>query len=309
LIAQNFGVSVERLKQVNQLSAEGIIVIGQKLIIPDQASQHPLMGKHFENQRGTVAVTIYRQADGGERTEYGFISSVGNEYFNFVLVGDGLEALKKYHNLPVNIWGVVENVDQYNKVTMRVEKYEIPFPDLQIQLFKGKYENATVNGREVTLFVTTDGPKYVIRFPVGEIGPAVDNPDETLQIVEGLSIPDESFGGYPTLIPLGGGMATDSTTGDPIEYSITADQPYVIDEAQVAANATPPEATIEKVELVYYVPDPRYVPPEDRTGTQYIQPAWRFHGHFSNGDEFEILVQALKPEYLTPELAPYTPPG
>jgi hypothetical protein len=63
------------------------------------------------------------------------------------------------------------------------------------------------------------------------------------------------------------------------------------------------------VEVVYYIPDPRYGLPESGTDPQYIQPAWRFYGHYSNGDELELLVQALKQEYLLPELAPYRPPG
>ena len=71
---------------------------------------------------------------------------------------------------------------------------------------------------------------------------------------------------------------------------------------------TAPTLTIEKVELVYYVPDPRASSP-DPSAPIYIQPVWRFYGHYSNGHRFEILVQALKEEYLLPELAPYTPPG
>jgi len=69
-----------------------------------------------------------------------------------------------------------------------------------------------------------------------------------------------------------------------------------------------PQATIESVELVYYTSNPRYLPDPD-TAEQYVQPAWRFHGHYSNGNEFEILIQALRQEYLLPALAPFTRPG
>ena len=36
---------------------------------------------------------------------------------------------------------------------------------------------------------------------------------------------------------------------------------------------------------------------------------WLFTGHYSNGDELEILVQALQQQYLSPELEPVEPPG
>lgn len=69
-----------------------------------------------------------------------------------------------------------------------------------------------------------------------------------------------------------------------------------------------PTATIEVVVLNYYVRNPyseRWNPLYDI----FIQPVWHFYGHYSTGDEFEILIQALKPEFLLPELAPYIPPG
>ena len=91
--------------------------------------------------------------------------------------------------------------------------------------------------------------------------------------------------------------------------TITADQPYVMDGALDPEEYIPPDATIEKVELVYHLSDPRYAPPAANASPQYIQPAWRFQGHYSNGDEFEILVQALKQEYLLPEIEGFTPPG
>lgn len=72
---------------------------------------------------------------------------------------------------------------------------------------------------------------------------------------------------------------------------------------------TPPTATIEIVDLAYHVRYPPYSLADPSAGIQYIQPVWRFYGHYSNGDEFEILVQALKEEYLLPKLSPYTPPG
>ncbi|HEY5903700.1 MAG TPA: hypothetical protein VIU39_14205, partial [Anaerolineales bacterium] len=97
-------------------------------------------------------------------------------------------------------------------------------------------------------------------------------------------------------------------TGEPAELSITADQPYV-QEGPPPGTYEIPTAAIENVELVYFITDPRYELPDPNAGPAYIQPIWRFSGHYSNGDVFEILVQALRPEYLSPEVQTIEGPG
>jgi hypothetical protein len=74
---------------------------------------------------------------------------------------------------------------------------------------------------------------------------------------------------------------------------------------------TPPTLTIEKVELVYFVSNPLYQANDPSAGRRspYIQPAWHFSGHYSNGDSYDILIQALEQEFLSPELAPYIQGG
>jgi hypothetical protein len=67
--------------------------------------------------------------------------------------------------------------------------------------------------------------------------------------------------------------------------------------------------TIEKVELVYYITDPRYPARDASSRPAYIQPMWRFYGHYSNGDEFEFLVQALSEQFLSPVIQTVQPPG
>jgi hypothetical protein len=59
-------------------------------------------------------------------------------------------------------------------------------------------------------------------------------------------------------------------------------------------------AAIERVELVYF---------SLRSAADLAQPMWRFWGRYSNGDEFEIFVQALQPEFLSPELQMLEGPG
>jgi hypothetical protein len=133
----------------------------------------------------------------------------------------------------------------------------------------------------------------------------VGRPGDLIQ-QEVLIIPGETFGGLPVMHVYQGSIVNEGA-GD---MQIQANQVIVIEEVNIPVDAyIPPTATIEKVDLVYYVRYPPYAMVDPAAGTQYLQPAWRFHGHYSSGEEFEILVQAVKQEFLLPELAPYTPPG
>jgi hypothetical protein len=116
--------------------------------------------------------------------------------------------------------------------------------------------------------------------------------------------------GYPTVLVFSAQMALSPKNGQLTGLEITADQPVITDKPQTieTSAANPPTATIEKVELVYFVSNPRFTT-DPNAGYPYLQPAWRFYGHFSNGDEFEVHIQALNDEYLLPELAPYIPAG
>jgi hypothetical protein len=56
--------------------------------------------------------------------------------------------------------------------------------------------------------------------------------------------------------------------------------------------AVKPTLTIESIDLVYYSSDPH----NQTLAGAFIQPVWRFYGHYSDGNSFEYLVQALRPE-------------
>jgi hypothetical protein len=69
------------------------------------------------------------------------------------------------------------------------------------------------------------------------------------------------------------------------------------------ANEANANIIIEKAELVYFISDPRFATsPSPFIRSSYLQPMWRFTGHDRNGNLVEILVQALKDEYLSPEI-------
>jgi len=130
--------------------------------------------------------------------------------------------------------------------------------------------------------------------------------DEVL--LEALIIPGEAFGGYPALRLFSASPAINTKTSQPLELSVTADQIYTVDEAS-EDEFIQPTAAIERIELVYYMPEPRYKTNELSPDEKYLQPAWLFNGHYNDGTEFFILVQALKRDFLLPETAPFTAPG
>ena len=88
---------------------------------------------------------------------------------------------------------------------------------------------------------------------------------------------------------------------------------HVYDEAAnpEVPDTTPPNLTIDQVELVYFVSNPYYQvnDPNYSQRSPYLQPAWHFIGRYDDGTEFDILIQALKQEFLLPELAPGLSPG
>jgi LysM repeat protein len=308
-IASSFGISIQNLIDANQLSTECLIRVGQSLTISGAPAQRSLVGRQLEKQRGTLVINIYQGADGTTRPEFLFTTQVEDTYLYATLENVSLEELRPYHNLPLDIWGTIKSADEYRTAVIAVERYEAPYPGLVFQLLQGTQQNAQIDGNPVMLFTAQDGTTYVQMVGdglldssmVGEIGDPV--------VAEALLIPDETFGGYPIMRIFSMGLATNPKNGESTEMEITAEEPQVIDASLDPQTYTPPDSTIEVVELVYYVPDPRYAASSADAGPRYLQPAWRFAGHRSNGDVFEILVQALKQDYLLPELQTYTPPG
>ena len=309
-IAYDHGITAEELVQANDGLTETTIFVGQTLVIPGAQTEQSLIGQQIEGQRGIFMVNIFRKPDGSQRTEYSFISSLANQYSYLLLEGAALKELEQYHNRPVDIWGTIESTDSFGAITVKVDRYAVPYPDLTFQIIQGTQATIDIQGQSVVVITNAEGKTYVQFTASGDpdsygvIGVAGDQ-----VLVEALVVPDETFGGYPVLRIFGGSMAVNPKNGQPREMQITADKPYVIDEPQTSTDTTPPTATIEKVELTYYVKDPRYGIANTDTEPTFIQPVWRFYGHYSSGDEFEIIIQALKDEFLLPEIETIEPPG
>jgi LysM repeat protein len=306
-IALNFGITVEELKQANELT-DDIVYLGQKLFIPGQQTDNPFVGRQFVQQRGTLIVGVYQQADGTSRNEFGFYTKQddGSMLFAF-LENVTYEALLQYHNRPLDIWGTVKYVDRNGTPVISVEKYEAPYPDLQFQIIQGKQRLTELEGQQVALFTASDGTTYAQLQAISLPDMTIVGTEGSEVLLEALIVPEETFGGYPTLHVFS--AAVFNPLEDPSEFMISADQPNFFSEQGEPHTIPSPSLTIEKVELVYYIPNPQFRDQNPSPGPRYIQPAWRFYGHSSDGSEVEFLVQALKQEFLLPELAPHRAPG
>jgi len=314
-IAQEHSITVDELMQANGMNnaTDTLITIGQQLIIPGLESVPSDIGQKIEGQRGLMNITIYNKPDGSQRVEYLFAYTPENAPYPamMMLEGDNLQELQAYQNRPVEIWGTIDRYDErYAIPVVKVERFEIPYPDLQFQILRGTQKVIDVNGQPVVLFTTEDGRSYIQSLPGADVTTALLGKQGDPILLEAISIPDENFGGYPTLRVFSSAMAISPKNGQPIELTVTANNIYTADETiDTPESYTPPALTIEKVELMYYVTNPHWQVDHLDGNPLYIQPVWRFYGHYDNGGEFEVIVQALKQEYLLPELAPHIQGG
>jgi hypothetical protein len=268
------------------------------------------------NQRGILSITIFESPNGDQRPSYGFLTMGPSDEFDtfyyYILEGDGLESLQQYNGRPVDVWGKLGTSDE-GIVKIDVERFEIPFPDLQYQIMKGEEKSLEIDGQNVLLFTDEGGTSYVEFAPnchdnIGEESVSGTGRIGEALLLESLAVPGLTFGGYPAICVSSSYPAVNPKTNEPMEVTITADQPSILPEQPSAEAGNLPTLTIEKVELVYYLPNQRYLiaPPD---GPVYIQPVWRFYGHYSDGSPFEALIQALDPLYLLPETEEMTGPG
>jgi LysM repeat protein len=309
-IAETYESTVDELMQANGLN-EATIFIGQTLLVPGLQEETSPVGQTFDGQRGMLLVTITNKLDGSQSVDFKLqIGERENQFQLMKLEGNGLGDLQNHNNLPIDIWGTVKRLDTDHGMSIpviNVERFEIPYPDLTYQIFKGTQSIATEQGETVMLFTTQDGQTYA---QTNAYGGLVGNEGDQL-LMEALVLPDEIIAGYPVLQAVSISMAINPKSGEPVEMEATANQPYVINEADNPGLVEPsePMATIESVGLVYFTIDQRYALQDATGGPVYLQPAWRFQGHYWDGSEFEILVQALKDEFLLPEIDGVEPPG
>ncbi|HET9907644.1 MAG TPA: hypothetical protein VFQ23_13415, partial [Anaerolineales bacterium] len=192
--------------------------------------------------------------------------------------------------------------------------YEIPFPDLQFQILLGTQQVQEIDGQIAIVFTTETGQTFVeFQATTDQLNLSIIGREGDLIHNEVLLVPDETFGSYPVARVFSAGMAISPKDGQPLELPLTANRIPEFDAAGIPEepNTLRPSLIIESVELVYFVNNPYYQvsdPNYERRST-YIQPVWHFQGHYENGDAVDVLVQALRREFLSPEISPGITPG
>lgn len=303
-IAQRLGTTVDELLRINNLT-DSSIYVGQSLSVPiPEPTERPV-----EDLRGYLSVSIHNKDDGTSRKEYNLEVMEEDRSRIYTMEGALLSELDSYNALPILVSGTI---DTSGKLVM--EKYKIPYPNLQFQIVKGTQSIAQLEGQDVIIFTTDDGKSYVEFLATNQIPLTAESDFIAGQLgdileQEVLIIPDETFGGMPvthvfqSAIFQENGTAMEIQANKILTYN-DSDDPSLTD-------YIPPNLTITDVELVYYVSNPYYQvnDPNYNQRSPYIEPAWHFRGRYDDGSEFDVLIQALNQESLLPELAPYAGVG
>lgn len=251
--------------------------------------------QRVEGVQGDVWVMLYQYNDGVQKARANLMIQDGPDLLEGLVVdltGPAMEGIEAYHQLPVKVWGAFQSTDG-NLPVLSVERIEPIYPGLKPRVWFGTSEVITLDGREVILFTDEEtGGEFILRT-------SIDTPDpeelpweaDKRVAVEGLALPGETFAGYSvvkdlTMLP---------SSDDREQYQPSSAVPPVIPEEIPSTEAK--LATIEKIELIYYTEDPQHSAPEGQT-IRYVQPVWRFSGHYNTGQTVEILVQALVSQYL-----------
>jgi hypothetical protein len=156
----------------------------------------------------------------------------------------------------------------------------------------------TVEGGEVALFQSREGERYVLASSLRH--PDLDWYRQAMgshQVLQEGVVRPETFGGYPVIEELGSrwGGDVDRMTG--LEDRQRAARAPV----QVVRPEEPPlpgKAFVEQAELVCYAVLTADIAYAGDPSLRVVQPVWRFAGYTEDGAIFEILVQAVRDEYL-----------
>jgi len=248
---------------------------------------------------GTQALEVYLSSDPWENYD-GF-----GQYWQARLESLQLESLSQLNNLAIKVWGRVDGVDFSGYPVIKLERFEEAYPGLRLQTWQGAWRPVTLEGKEVLLFTTEDGSQYVLSGSLqsGKEGAIGVQGDEV--IIQGLAEPGKSYGSYPVITELAGGIAQlgETTVFQDQSLSVIDDREAWVD--LVSTTEVQGEVRVTQVELVYAaaslqqcgsverVDDPALAP------WLYVQPVWRFTGIFEDGRTFEVQVQALIDEYLS----------
>jgi hypothetical protein len=276
---------------------------GQANTSPTQVSPPYQPGDQINAASGTVYVTQHIYMGGNTSTEVIFtpdLSSGLNMDWAYSLTGDSLTGIDQYNNLPINLWGQVDRVEN-NIVYIGVTRFEPVYPGEQIQVWTGTEQILTLDGKSVILFTTSTGESYVLKssidFPpadaniIGRLGDLIE--------IEGYIIPDQQVGGYLMLKETAGSTQPNGVA-DSAQVQIWD---HSQDPSSNPGSILQGNVTVDTIELAYdainldrcqasAANDPNLAP------WLLVQPMWVFNGHFEDGRRFIVQVQALPDEYL-----------
>lgn len=266
--------------------------------LPELAPTPPA-GTRLEGESGILSMDIRQYSDGKQVREAFWWMESNPEFpdgLSLQLSGN-LQGLENYNQFPIRIWGTLEDNSQ-QPYHFNVERYELTYPGLQPQSWVGTEQATTVAGKQVILFTDQEGKQFVLQSSI-DFDP--DNllgaPRDQIKI-SGFSYPDSNFGGYPVIREVSARVVND-IKGNPSNQVPESNNPFEIPIIpEVGSLAGSDVATIENIELVYYTVDLYFNQTQAENPPFYIQPVWRFSGHYQNGNAFEILVQALTEQYL-----------
>ncbi len=168
--------------------------------IPTEAPPD-LTGQRMESVQGRPWVFIHQYSDGSTQVEVMFTPDPDQGLSQddaFYLEGPGIAGIEALHNLPVRVWGTISETKGHRQ-KVNVDKVEPVYPGVTIQAWLGKFDRANLEGKDVMLFTNSDGAQYVLNSSID--GSFVDRglaPGDPV-VVEGILIPDKTFGGHPVI--------------------------------------------------------------------------------------------------------------
>ena len=180
----------------------------------------------------------------------------------------------------MRVWG--RYTVERDQPLIQVERYETAYPDQRVQAWLGTVEIATVEGREMALFQSREGERYVLASSLRH--PDLDWYRQAIgshQVLHEGVVRPETLGGYPVIEELSSrwGGDVDRMTGLEDYQQVTGAPVQVV---RPEESPLPGQAFVEQVELVYYAVravDIVYAsgPPPDPS-LRVVQPVWRFAG-------------------------------
>ncbi len=292
-------------------------VVSGPVLAPPKPPLQP--GQRVESLTGILYAGIREGNDGSRRLDVRLLLPSCKEPalscgWSAVLTGAGMTGIEQYSRLHVRVWG--RYAIEGDQPMVEVERYEKAFPDEHIQAWLGRFEITSLEGRKVLVFKSREGNQYVWDESLAEMPEDIpedkrseyeqqravywaDLASEQQYLVEGVVEP-KTFGGYPVFRRL-------SSKTDKMIRQMTDLKDY---QPRTGPAVVPPppsllpgKAFVEQVELVYYaaqiidIPYPGGKAVRDPS-VYIVQPVWRFAGHTEDGATFEVLVQAVRDEYL-----------